>query len=117
MKSTMQDYKLSMIDIFTLDRHNEADLFKKFDEIEYRKMLWHGTNVAVVPAILSTGLRIMPHSGGRVGRGLYFADVIAKSASYCGLHNNVGFICIYSIDIFFDFSFSIALKIFFLSFE
>lgn len=27
------------------------------------KLLWHGTNVAVVAAILNGGLRIMPHSG------------------------------------------------------
>ena len=33
--------------------------------------MWHGTNVAVVVAILKTGLRIMPHSGGRVGKGIY----------------------------------------------
>lgn len=45
-------------------------------------MLWHGTNVAVVAAILKSGLRIMPHSGGRVGRGIYFASENAKSAGY-----------------------------------
>jgi len=83
---------LQLIEIFALDRHGEADLFKKFDGIEHRKMLWHGTNVATVPAILSTGFRIMPHSGGRAGRGLYFADIIAKSATYCQLHENIGFI-------------------------
>lgn len=41
-----------------------------------------GTNVAVVAAILKTGLRIMPHAGGRVGRGIYLASENAKSASY-----------------------------------
>lgn len=50
------------------------------DSIEHRKLLWHGTNVAVVVAILKTGLRIMPHSGGRVGRGIYFASENGKSA-------------------------------------
>lgn len=91
MKNTMQEYKLKLLDVFCLDRHGEADLFKRFDNIDHRKLLWHGTNVAVVPAILATGLRIMPHSGGRVGRGLYFADIIGKSASYCVLHKNIGF--------------------------
>ena len=33
-------------------------------------------------AILKTGLRIMPHSGGRVGRGIYFASENSKSAGY-----------------------------------
>lgn len=49
-----------------------------------RKLLWHGTNVAVVAAILKTGLRIMPHSGGRVGKGIYFASENGKSAGYVG---------------------------------
>lgn len=59
-------------------------------------MLWHGTNVAVVAAILKSGLRIMPHSGGRVGKGIYFASENSKSACYgegpamawaaCGAH-------------------------------
>ncbi len=38
--------------------------------------------MAVCAAILKEGLRIMPHSGGRVGRGLYFASENAKSAGY-----------------------------------
>lgn len=38
--------------------------------------LW-GT-VAVVAAIVKSGLRIMPHSGGRVGRGIYLASENAK---------------------------------------
>ena len=46
--------------------------------------MWHGTNVAVVAAILKSGLRIMPHSGGRVGRGIYFASENGKSAGYVG---------------------------------
>jgi len=52
------------------------------DKLENRKLLWHGTNVAVVVAILKSGLRIMPHSGGRVGRGIYFASENSKSAGY-----------------------------------
>lgn len=38
--------------------------------------------MAVVAAILKSGLRIMPHSGGRVGRGIYFASENEKSAGY-----------------------------------
>lgn len=38
--------------------------------------------MAVVAAILKSGLRIMPHSGGRVGRGIYFASENIKSAGY-----------------------------------
>ena len=56
--------------------------FLVHDDLENRKLLWHGTNVAVVAAILKSGLRIMPHSGGRVGRGIYFASENGKSAGY-----------------------------------
>ena len=49
-----------------------------------RKLLWHGTSPAVVAAILKGGLRIMPHSGGRVGRGIYFASENGKSYCYTG---------------------------------
>ena len=56
-----------------------------------RKLLWHGTSPAVVAAILKSGLRIMPHSGGRVGRGIYFASENGKSYCYTGrTSNNTG---------------------------
>ena len=45
--------------------------FWMLQAIDNRKLLWHGTKVAVVAAILKSGLRIMPHSGGRVGKGIY----------------------------------------------
>lgn len=65
-----------------VDREGEDTRFRAHDSLDHRKLLWHGTNVAVVAAILKTGLRIMPHSGGRVGRGIYFASENAKSAAY-----------------------------------
>lgn len=46
--------------------------------------------MAVVVAICKTGLRIMPHSGGRVGRGIYFASENGKSAGYVGLAGKTG---------------------------
>lgn len=60
----------------------QGERFGAHDDLENRKLLWHGTNVAVVAAILKSGLRIMPHSGGRVGRGIYFASECSKSAGY-----------------------------------
>jgi len=92
LNNTMQHYKLKLIHAYSLGRHGDDQKFKRFDKMEHRKLLWHGSKVAVFASILSTGLRIMPHSGGRVGRGLYFADIIGKSASYCGLHNNIGLV-------------------------
>ncbi len=60
----------------------QGDKFKFHDAISNRRLLWHGTNVAVVAAILKSGLRIMPHSGGRVGKGIYFFSECSKCADY-----------------------------------
>ena len=66
---TCQRPKLELLDIFTVSRHGEADRFGKYNDIGHRKLLWHGTRTAVYAAILSGGMKIMPHSGGRVGKG------------------------------------------------
>ncbi len=60
----------------------QSDRFKSHDAISNRRLLWHGTNVAAVVAILKSGLRIMPHSGGLMGKGIYFASECSKSAGY-----------------------------------
>merc|ERR1719352_819205 len=70
--------------VFRVDRHGEATRFAAHSAIKNRKLLWHGTNIAVVAAILKSGLRIMPHSGGRVCKGIYLASENAKSAGYTG---------------------------------
>uniref|UniRef100_A0A8C0CRT7 Poly [ADP-ribose] polymerase n=1 Tax=Balaenoptera musculus TaxID=9771 RepID=A0A8C0CRT7_BALMU len=77
---------------WTVNREGEGDQFQPHDKLGNRKLLWHGTNMAVVAAILTSGLRIMPHSGGRVGKGIYFASENSKSAGYvagmsCGAHD------------------------------
>lgn len=82
--ATQGYYKLKIHDVWEVDRHQEGDRFAANKNIEHRKLLWHGTNVAVVAAILKSGLRIMPHSGGRVGKGIYFASENGKSACYVG---------------------------------
>eukprot|EP00037_Helgoeca_nana_P032037 m.411830 g.411830 ORF g.411830 m.411830 type:complete len:617 (+) comp28747_c0_seq1:1808-3658(+) len=74
---------MKLQNVWTCNRHDEDKRFAKYDKITNRRLLWHGTNVAVVAAILKSGLRIMPHSGGRVGAGIYLADQHTKSAGYC----------------------------------
>lgn len=76
--------------IWSVSRDGETNGFKAHDGIKERKLLWHGTSVAVVAAILKTGLRIMPHSGGRVGKGIYFASENSKSAGYVGTAGKAG---------------------------
>jgi len=82
--------KPELLDVFVLDRAGELKRSEKFKNIKHRRLLWHGTNVAVMVAILTTGLRIMPHSGGRVGRGIYFASENSKSAGYVRAAGGIG---------------------------
>ena len=71
-----------LMHLWRVDRHSEAAGFAKHSKLGNRRLLWHGTNIAVVAAILKAGLRIMPHAYGRVGRGLYLASEQSKSAAY-----------------------------------
>ncbi|NXX97442.1 PARP3 polymerase, partial [Centropus bengalensis] len=81
---TQTGHNLCILNIWQVARDGEDERFKAHDLLEHRRLLWHGTNVAVVAAILKGGLRIMPHSGGRVGKGIYFASENSKSACYVG---------------------------------
>ena len=73
--------KMGLAAMWRVDRQGEDQTFAAHSDLNH-KLLWHGTNAAVVAAILKSGLRIMPHSGGRVGKGIYLADQHEKSASY-----------------------------------
>ena len=66
-------------------RKGEAQRFQQHTELGNRRLLWHGTNVAVVATVLKTGLRIMPHSGGRVGRLSRLLIVLSVYTSHSAL--------------------------------
>lgn len=82
--------KPQILDVWEVDRELEGDRFCENHSLGNRRLLWHGTNIAVVAAILKSGLRIMPHSGGRVGRGIYFASENSKSAGYVRCSHRTG---------------------------
>ena len=50
-------------------------------------LLWHGSRLTNYVGILSHGLKIAPpeapHRGEMFGKGIYFADMVTKSANYC----------------------------------
>lgn len=73
---------LKLLDVFKVDRAGEASRFAAHDALPNRRLCWHGTAVCVTASITASGLRIMPHSGGRVGRGIYLATENSKSAGY-----------------------------------
>jgi poly [ADP-ribose] polymerase 2/3/4 len=83
MNQTMGSRRVHLYNIWTVRRNPEDVTFPAFEAMDNHHLLWHGTNIAVVAAILKTGLRIMPAvNGGRVGRGIYLADKLEKSVSY-----------------------------------
>ena len=83
--------KVSIDQIFSVNRHGEEKRFKEHDHITNRRLCWHGTSVAVVAAILNSGLRIMPHSGGRVGKGQTTAEATRtrRKIAQCSMRGNV----------------------------
>ena len=58
--------------------------------------MWHGSRFSNFGGILSQGLRVAPpeapSTGYLFGKGIYFADMAGKSATYCcpEISNNIG---------------------------
>ncbi|KAG8550183.1 hypothetical protein GDO81_027891 [Engystomops pustulosus] len=84
---THNAYDLEIIDIFKIDREGEGQRYKPFKQLHNRQLLWHGSRTTNFAGILSQGLRIAPPeapvTGYMFGKGIYFADMVSKSANYC----------------------------------
>lgn len=78
--------KLKLLDVFSVSRKGEKERFEPYTKQKSRMLLWHGSRLCNFVGILSQGLRIAPPeapaSGYMFGKGLYFADLIQKSATY-----------------------------------
>ncbi|KAM8867154.1 protein mono-ADP-ribosyltransferase PARP3-like [Synchiropus picturatus] len=74
--------KTKIVNVWEVDRELEGDRFSEHEEMENRRLLWHGTKISKVAAILKNGLRNTSHSEGRVGRGIYFASEFTSLAAY-----------------------------------
>jgi Poly(ADP-ribose) polymerase catalytic domain/Poly(ADP-ribose) polymerase, regulatory domain len=77
---------LRLLDAVEITRHGERERFLPSKSLGNRRLLWHGSRTSNFAGILSQGLRIAPPeapcSGYRFGKGIYFADMLAKSAMY-----------------------------------
>ncbi|KAJ0967276.1 hypothetical protein J5N97_024193 [Dioscorea zingiberensis] len=85
---THKDWTLELEEVFTLDREGEIDKYAPYrDKLQNKMLLWHGSRVTNFVGILSQGLRIAPPeapvTGYMFGKGVYFADLVSKSAQYC----------------------------------
>ncbi|XP_015905650.1 poly [ADP-ribose] polymerase 1 [Parasteatoda tepidariorum] len=85
--STHNHYGLKLKDVFKINRHGEEERYKEFKNLHNKKLLWHGSRLTNFVGILSQGLRIAPPeapaTGYMFGKGVYFADMVSKSANYC----------------------------------
>ncbi|CAK7346439.1 unnamed protein product [Dovyalis caffra] len=85
---THTDWSLQLEEVFSLERKGEFDRFAPHREkLKNRMLLWHGSRLTNFVGILSQGLRIAPPeaptTGYMFGKGVYFADLVSKSAQYC----------------------------------
>uniref|UniRef100_A0A9I9DUL3 Poly [ADP-ribose] polymerase n=1 Tax=Cucumis melo TaxID=3656 RepID=A0A9I9DUL3_CUCME len=95
---THTDWALELEEVFSLEREGEFDKFVPFrQKLKNKMLLWHGSRLTNFVGILSQGLRIAPPeapaTGYMFGKGIYFADLVSKSAQYCytDRKNPIGF--------------------------
>lgn len=72
--------------VFKVMRKGEGERYEKFQHLQDRKLLFHGSSMTNFMGILAQGLRIAPPeaptTGYMFGKGIYFADAFKKSAGY-----------------------------------
>ncbi|KAG9347239.1 hypothetical protein JZ751_004806 [Albula glossodonta] len=85
--ATHNTYTLEVEEIFKVNREGEYQRYRPFQDLHNRQLLWHGSRTTNYAGILSQGLRIAPPeapvTGYMFGKGVYFADMVSKSANYC----------------------------------
>lgn len=85
--ATHDNFELDIEDIFKVARKGEERRYKPFKKLSNRQLLWHGSRLTNYVGILSHGLKIAPPeapaTGYMFGKGIYFADMVSKSANYC----------------------------------
>ena len=95
------EWSLSIRHIYSVDRQGSLARFNPWQRLHNRKLLWHGSRVSNMMGILSEGLRIAPPeaptTGYMFGKGLYFADMVSKSAQYCRATKKQPQVRLYSI--------------------
>ncbi|XP_050672145.1 poly [ADP-ribose] polymerase-like isoform X2 [Leptidea sinapis] len=85
-KSEIHTFDFEVDEIFKVERHGELDRYSTYKSFHNRMLLWHGSRLSNIAGILKKGLQIDPpkvkRTGAMFGKGIYFADVVTKSAQY-----------------------------------
>ncbi|KZV34358.1 poly [Dorcoceras hygrometricum] len=85
---THTEWALELEEVFSLEREGELDKYAPYRaKLKNKMLLWHGSRLTNFVGILREGLRIAPPeapaTGYMFGKGVYFADLVSKSAQYC----------------------------------
>ncbi|KAG6903003.1 hypothetical protein C0995_008576 [Termitomyces sp. Mi166 len=92
--ATHRHFQASILNAYRVERATETEAWnkRKFGDFNggERLLLWHGSRTTNFAGILKQGLRIAPPeapvTGYMFGKGVYFADMMSKSANYCYAH-------------------------------
>lgn len=88
------NFTLEVEEIFQVSRNGEAARYQPFMNTTNRYLLWHGSRITNFVSILTNGLKIAPpqarRTGDMFGNGIYFSDIVTKSAQYCCVDRNSG---------------------------
>ncbi|KAH8101624.1 poly polymerase catalytic domain-containing protein [Cristinia sonorae] len=92
------NFNVQLLHAYRVERKDETEAWSQagFDGLKdgERLLLWHGSRTTNFAGILKQGLRIAPPeapvSGYMFGKGVYFADMMSKSAGYCHTHLSDG---------------------------
>lgn len=87
---THDKYEIELVHILSLRREEEEAKYR--EDLSNKMLLWHGSRLTNYVGILSEGLKIAPYeapvTGYMFGKGIYFTDIVSKSANYCHPKNN-----------------------------
>jgi poly [ADP-ribose] polymerase len=99
---THGQYKLELMEVFEIEQNNKQNTFTK--DIDNSHLLFHGSGITNWISILKNDLLINPQqlnnniviTGKMFSNGIYFANCVTKSFSYCRTEtsNNIGCLAI-----------------------
>ncbi|RDB29175.1 Poly [ADP-ribose] polymerase 2 [Hypsizygus marmoreus] len=92
--ATHRHMQVTVMNAYRVERQSETAAWnaKGYGNLQdgERLLLWHGSRTTNFAGILKQGLRIAPPeapvTGYMFGKGVYFADMMSKSANYCYSH-------------------------------
>ena len=91
--TSVQGFKLNVIEIFKVQRHEEVERYAPFKNFTNRQLLLHGSRIENFASIIRNGLKISNRKN-LFGHGIYFADIASKSANYCKNDQGIGILAL-----------------------